>query len=370
MRIALVTPYFPPNIGGIETYIYELARGLSRFHDVYVFTCGRGLTEKCGKVKVFRHRAIDVQNLPFPLKIPYPVPLSLMFKLARFDVDVIHVHGHAFFTSLEAALASKLAHKPLVLTIHDLGVAYQDYLIMRGIRPIFDSTLVRFLFRCTDVVVAQNDVTCDCASRFNPKRIVVIPQAVDQKAFKPCDCDGEYVTFMAARLVPQKGGEEFIRAIPHVLTAVNDAKFLVIGDGLQRRYLENLACKLGVQDCVEFVGRVAHENVPDYLSQTKVAVFTSEIPAGLAMLEVAAMKKPVISIKNGWAENSLGDAPVFVSANKIDEISSSVIRLLKNPEERMRVAEQVYGKVVSERSWDNIVSRHIELYDQVVGQVK
>lgn len=367
MKIALITPYFPPNIGGIETYIYELAKRLSKYHEVYVFTCGRGVTETCDKVKVFRLRSIDIQNLPFSLKIPYPIPLSLMFKLAKFDVDVIHVHGHAFFTSLEACLAAKLSHKPLILTIHDVGVAYQDYLIMRGVRPLFDSTMVKYIFRCADVVIAQNDVTRNCASRFNPKQIVVIPQAVDFEEFKPCERDGEYVTFIAARLVPQKGGEAFIRSIPRVLTAVNDTKFLVIGDGLQRSFLEDLASKLGVKNNVDFVGSVAHNDVPAYLGQAKVVVFPA--PAGLALLEAAAMKRPVITTKNGWAEDSLGDTPVIVSARKTDEISGAVIHLLKHPRERVKIAKKVYNKVASERSWDNIVQKHMELYEQTIRQV-
>ncbi|MFZ7138903.1 MAG: glycosyltransferase family 4 protein, partial [archaeon] len=278
----------------------------------------------------------------------------------------IHVHGHAFFTSLEAAVAAKIVHKPLILTIHDVGVSYQDYLIMRGVRPVFDSTVVNYIFGCANAVIAQNDVTYDCASKFDPKRIVVIPQAVDFETFKPCEDKGEYVTFMAARLVSQKGGEAFIRAIPRILTAVEGTKFLVIGDGTQRHFLEKLASKLGVREHVKFVGRVAHNEVPEYLSQTKIAVFPA--PAGLAMLEAAAMKRPVITTKNGWAEDSLGDTPVLVSPHRINEISDAVIHLLKHPDERRRVAERVYNKVTLERNWDNLVSKHMELYDQVLNR--
>ncbi|MFZ7138726.1 MAG: glycosyltransferase family 4 protein [archaeon] len=368
MKIALVTPYFPPNIGGIETYVYELAKRLSKHHDVYVFTCGRGMTETYGNVKVFRMKAIDIQNLPFPIKIPYPIPLSLMFKLAKFDVDIIHVHGHAFFTSLEAAVAARIVHKPLILTIHDVGVSYHDYLIMRGVRPLFDTTVVNYIFSCANAVVAQNRVTYDYASRFNPKKMRVIPQAVNFEKFKPCDNDGEYVTFIAARLVPQKGGEAFIRTIPKVLSAVKGTKFLVIGDGIQKDYLKDLASKLGILKNVTFVGKIAHDDVPKYLSRTKVAVFTSEIPTGLTLLEAAAMKRPIITTKNRWAEDSLGDTPVFVSTSRIDEISGAIIHLLKHPDERRRVAERVYNKVTLERNWDNLVLKHMELYDQVVNR--
>ncbi|MFZ7138905.1 MAG: glycosyltransferase [archaeon] len=80
------------------------------------------------------------------------------------------------------------------------------------------------------------------------------------------------------------------------------------------------------------------------------------------------MKRPSITTKNRWAQNSLGNTPIFVSANKIDEISDSIIRLLKHHKERKKSAEQVYKKATAERGWNNIVHKHIELYDQIMGR--
>lgn len=363
MKIAFVVPYFLPVVGGIETYIYELARRLSKDHAVYVFACGQGITESREGVKVFKLRAIDAQNLPFHLKIPYPIPISLIYKLTRFDVDIIHAHGHAFAPSFLAGFASKLVYRPLVLTVHDIGIAYQNYLLTRGIRPFLDSTLVNYAFRRADAVVAQNDVTYTFALRFRPKRIVVIPQGVDLDRFKPCGM-GEYVTFVS-RLVPYKGGEVFIRAIPEVLKEVGDVKFRVIGDGFQRSFLEELAVDLGVGDSVEFLGGVPYQVVPRYLSQAKIVL---SYFSGLVLLEAAAMRKPIITTRNKWAKDALGNNTLFVSMRGPEETANAIIRLLKNPDERVRIAKLAYDMVTSERSWDMVASRHIDLYDEVLSK--
>ena len=366
LKVALVTPYFPPNVGGIETYIYELAKRLAKNGvTVHVFTCGRGITEKYNGVKVYRLKAIDVQNLPISLKIPYPIPPTLMFKLVKSDVDIIHAHGHAFITSFEAALASQLAHKPFILTIHDVGVAYQDYMIMRGIRPIVDSTLVKYVFKQADMVIAQNSTTYNYALRFKPRRMTIIPQGIDTSKFKPSRKEGKYITFIAARLVPQKGGETFIRSIPIVIKEIRKVRFMVIGDGLQRSTLENLAYELGVEDYVEFIGRVPHNYVPHYLDQAKIVVFPSEIPAGLTLIEAAAMKKPIITSKTEWAIEDLGDAPIFIPTRNPSETAKAIIYLLRNPHARKMVAKLVYRRVLG-RSWDRVVSRHIEIYNEVM----
>ena len=143
MKVAHITPYFPPNVGGVETYVYELTKKLARYCDGEVFTCGRGFTEKVAGVIVHRLRAIDIKDMPFHLKIPYPIPPTLLFHVSLSDVDIVHVHGHAFFTTFEGALAARITKKPLVMTIHDVGLAYMDYAFMRGLRRIVDSIPVQ-----------------------------------------------------------------------------------------------------------------------------------------------------------------------------------------------------------------------------------
>ncbi|MDH5795613.1 MAG: glycosyltransferase family 4 protein [Candidatus Bathyarchaeota archaeon] len=367
MRIALVTPYFPPEVGGIETYTYELARRLSRTNAVYVFTCGRGATETYDGLRVFRLRAIDMQNLPLSLKVPYPIPPSLMSKLVKFDLDIIHAHGHAFATTLQAALAARLARKPFVITVHDIGTAYLDYMVMRGSRLILDSTIVRYVFRRADMVISQNEATYTYASKLRPRRIVTIPQAVDLARFEPRE-EGEAVAFIAARLVPQKGGETFVRAVPKVVKAIGEVKFMVIGDGMQKSRLENLAGELGVADRIEFVGRIPHEKVPECLGEARIVVFPSEIPTGLALLEAAAVRRAIITTRNVWAVDSLGDTPFYISARDPEGTANAIIRLLSNDEERSKIARLVYEKVADGSSWDSVASRHKEIYRQLINE--
>ncbi|MDH5440411.1 MAG: glycosyltransferase family 4 protein [Candidatus Bathyarchaeota archaeon] len=363
MKIALVTPYFLPIVGGMETSAYELSRRLSKNNRVYVFTSGRGTVETWGKVKVFRLRSIDIQDLPFSLKIPYPIPVSLVSKLAKLDVDIIHARGHAFATTFEAALACQITHKPLVLSIHEIGIAYQDYLLMRGIRPIVDSTLVNYVFREADTVIASNDVTYTYASRFKPKRIIKIPQGVDFDKFKVSE-EGEYVTFVS-RLVPHKGGEIFIQAIPRVLRKIRNARFRVIGDGFQRSFLEKLTIDLGVRDSVEFVGSIPYPEVPKYLSQAKL-IFSYF--SGQVLLEAAAMRKPVITTRNRWAKDTLGSSPLFVSMRNPEETAKAIVHLLGNRDERERIAQLCYRKISPERSWDVIARKHLDLYSQIINR--
>ena len=361
MKIAHVIPYFPPVVGGIETYIYELATRLAELCEVEVFTCGRGITEKFGKVVVHRLRAIDIRDMPFHLKIPYPIPPTLMFHLARSDSDIIHVHGHAFLTTFEGALAARITKRPLVMTVHDIGVAYMDYSFIRGIRPIFDSIPVQMAINWSDVVIAQNSVTRDYISQFKPKKIVIIPQGVNTEQFKPAGYEGRYITFIAARLVKLKGDEVFVRAIPFILKEMRDVKFRIIGGGPRENYLKDLARKSGVLNHVEFTGPIPHSDVPKYLAEAKIVVCPGA-PAGLVLLEAAAMKKPIVTVRHEWSEEALGNTMFYVPPDNPKKLSESVLYALKNSDVRNRLAEAAYEKVRSERSWEIVTLRHYEIY--------
>ena len=366
MKIAHVTPYFPPIVGGIETYVYELVTRLARVCDVEVFTCGRGITERVGRVVVHRLRAIDIRNMPFNLKIPYPIPPTLMFHLARSESDIIHVHGHAFLTTFEGALAARITKKPLVMTIHDIGVAYMDYKFIRGIRPFVDSIPVQASINWSDIVIAQNFVTRDYISQFKPKRIVVIPPGVNMERFKPVDNQGRYITFIAARLVKLKGDEVFLKAIPFILKETKDVEFRIIGGGVREKYLKELAKKLGVSGHVEFIGPVPHEEVPKYLAEAKIVVCPGA-PAGLILLEAAAMKKPIITVYHEWSEEALGNTVFYVPPNNPKKLSEFVLYALKNSNVRNRLAEAAYEKVKSERSWKTVALRHLEIYESLLS---
>jgi len=363
LKVAHVTPYFPPVTGGIETYVYELATRLAEKCDIEVFTCGRGVTEKAGKAVVHRIRAIDIKDLPLGLKIPYPIPPSLAYQLVKSKPDIIHVHGHAFFTSFEGALAARLLKRPCIMTIHDVGLAYMDYSFIRGLRSFFDSIPVQSAIRWSTIVIAQNSATRDYVSKFNPKKIVTIPQGVNTNQFKPSNNEGQYITFIAARLVKLKGDEVFIRAVPLIAKEIKDARFRVVGGGARENYLKELASENGVKDLVEFTGTVPHADVPRYLAEASIVVCPG--PTGLLLLEAAAMKKIIITIGHEWALDALGNAAYFVPPNSPSKVSETVVYALENREASNALVDAAYKKVRLERSWEIVAQRHLDLYNAI-----
>jgi len=287
-----------------------------------------------------------------------------MYQLTKSKPDIVHVHGHAFLTSFEGALAARLTKKPCVMTIHDVGLAYMDYSFIRGLRPVFDSIPVQSAIKWSDVVIAQNSVTRDYASRFSPRKTIIIPQGVDINQFKPSNNEGRFITFIAARLVKLKGDEVFIRSVPLIAKKIRDARFRVIGGGAREKYLRDLASEDGVRDIVDFTGTVPHADVPRYLSEASIVVCPGG-PAGLQLLEAAAMRKPVVTVGHEWALDALGKSAYYVPPDNPVRVAETVVYALKHRKETTALVDAAYRKVKLERSWETVTRQHLALYDAI-----
>ncbi|GAH34462.1 unnamed protein product, partial [marine sediment metagenome] len=105
--------------------------------------------------------------------------------------------------------------------------------------------------------------------------------------------------------------ESLIKAIPSVLKEIPSAKFIVAGDGEQRKYLENLGVSLGISGSIRFVGFVENDELPQYLASADVYVSTSLSDAGIAVSTAEAMAcgLPVVITDFGdnrkWVENGI-----------------------------------------------------------------
>jgi glycosyltransferase involved in cell wall biosynthesis len=90
-------------------------------------------------------------------------------------------------------------------------------------------------------------------------------------------------------------------------------------------------------------------------------------PAGLQLLEAAAMKKSIVTVNLGWASDALGDAAFFVPLNSPIKVAEAVVYALENREVSNTLAEAAYKKVKLERSWETVTQKHLELYNTILN---
>jgi len=380
MRIVHVCPptvsgTFHP--GGVETYVYELAKCLtSRGHEVAIYTShmAQNPDRKVNEIEMHYFPVLEPSDYPVFLqesrivctiteRMWLPKHLFTYFNRLSEEHDVLHMHGHEYISNFLATLAAKKGRIPTVLTIHGSEIGIESLLPVHLLRKIARRTTFFFTIHSADAIIASNDLAVNLTMKYQPKQVVEIPLGIDLDRYENHDLNPEYVLFLG-RLFPEKGAEIFIRSIPHVLKKT-EINFVIAGYGPQRSFLEELSNKLGVNEYVTFLGKVPHDEVPSVMSRAFVMVAPGN--AAYTLLEAASMNVPIVSAKLAWNVSTIGeDNALFVEPGNEKALAEAIMKILSNHKLAEDLSKRAKRYVVANRSWKVLVPRFERLYKQVL----
>ena len=298
-------------------------------------------------------------------------PIYVRRLIARIKPDVLHAH----YAGVNGVVGALSGFHPFVLTAWGSDVLIAAKSRIKG-------PLVKFALKKADVITCDADHMRDAMIRLgvNPEKINIIYFGVDTQKFRP----GASNAALRARLgifnspaiislrnfEPLYDVETLINAIPQVLEEVPEAKFVIAGRGSQETELKELARSLGVSDSTRFIGWVANDELPQYLTSVDVYVSTSLSDAGLAASTAEAMAcgLPVIVTDSGenskWVEEGKSGFIVPVKDAKI--LAERIILLLQNSEKGARFGEEG-RKVIEERdNYSKEMERMEKIYRRII----
>lgn len=166
-----------------------------------------------------------------------------------------------------------------------------------------------------------------------------------------------------ARLAPQKGHRYLIEAAPLVLERHPDVRFVVVGEGELRGELEAQAARAGVGDRFLFTGE--RDDVPDLLASFDVFAFPSLFEGlCLAVIEAQAAGVPVVATPVGGIRETVipGVTGLHCPPRDPAGLAAQIDRLLSEPEEARRMAEEARKRVFQRFSEQRMVEETIALY--------
>lgn len=302
-RVALMIETDGP--GGAESMLLTLALHL-RAHGVDVLPVI--LADRMGWLsgRLARH-GFDV----FQPKLRRPLDLLFISKLRRWmtakAVDL--VHAHEFTMGFYGGIASHLASKPFVLTLHG-GTKYAQ-----ALRRRFALGLVA---RQARAVVGVSGATADGMSRalgIKRSSIHVVPNGIDETCGDRVSGrrsigidDGTHLILSIGNLYPVKGHEYLIRAAALLMehTDLPRWRIALAGRGDEEGSLRQLAATCGVQDHILFLG--LRDDIPDLLAACDMMVMPS-LSEGMpvAILEAMLARKPLVSSAVGGIPELIAD---------------------------------------------------------------
>jgi glycosyltransferase involved in cell wall biosynthesis len=306
-------------------------------------------------------------------------PMSyILSRLIRNPVDVVHAHSYIFFTSNQAALASRLTGIPLVLHIHGATYIRQPELDKRTRAKLwikekfYDPTIGKWTVRSADAIAAVSKFDmqkCQEVFDIDSDRMHLIPNAVDTKIFHPpvTPTGGHVVTYIG-RLEAWKGAFSLLEIARRVRKDVPDVQFNFVGDGSVRGKLMRTSEDL--RDTVRFLGDVDHQTVASILRSTSVLILPSFIE-GLptVCLEALASGVPVVASNIGGTSEVVieGETGYLRPPHDLESMSDCVVKLLRDDNLRNRMGQAGRKLVEDGYSWERIAELTEQLYERVAS---
>ncbi len=373
-RTLVVTNDFPPRHGGIETFVEALCRGLDPAR-VVVYT-----STKPGWQEYDR-------TLPFPVVrdragvlLPTPRVARRAERLFRaYGCDSVLYGASAPLGLLGSRLRRAGAQRQVAIT-HGHEVWWAKAPVVRqALRRIGDGTDVMTYVSewCRErIAPALSPSAADRMQRLSP--------GVDVERFRPgvgevlvrdrhgIAADAPLVVCVG-RLVPRKGQDTLIRAMPQVLADQPDARLLLVGKGPYGDNLQRLAKSTGVQDSVVFTGAVPGDDLPAYYGAGDVFAMPCrarrgglEVEAwGIVFLEAQACGVPVVVGDSGGAPESVRDGETGVIVDPEDPAATATALVEMLSDDAHRKSMGVAAREWAERwTWASVVGRTGELLER------
>lgn len=301
----------------------------------------------------------------------------------RFGADVVHIHyltdypvdgfpGHG----RRLAVRNGGRYVPLVIStwgadiVQDEWVPHDNY-AQRG-RKVD-------LLQAADAVTATTRYLADCTAeyaRINRADISVIPFGVDLQRYEAPghkSCNAALTVGFIKHLEPKYGLDVLVRAIPRVVARHPAVRFVIVGQGSLEKDLRRLSVDLGVADCIEWRGAIAHSEVPATLSTMDVFAMPSVSCSetfGVSAIEAQAAGVPVVFGDLPGVREAVTDGAggLAVPPADVGALSDALCRLLGDENLRRRLGRQGREAVHERFDFEANVDAMLEVYGRVMTE--
>ena len=379
MRIAMVSPYFYPVIGGIETYVLELSRELINMgHEVSVLTSNKTMNgefnafpkyEENEDIKIFRFKVC-----PFTRGVEFW--FSFIGKLLEIKPDIVHGHKIGFSMNDICAYICEMKNIPSVATTH--GVPYISNVHREPfLRDVYLKSIPGRTVKFFDQIIALSVIELPWLRRSGvpDEKIHIIPGGVSRRIFEAKFKLEEYkekhgiesrMVLYLGRLAKKKGIDHLIRAAPLLLKDFPDLKIVIAGPDCGMMWkLKGLAHRLRVEKNTIFTGVLSEEDKYAAIASSEALILPSSFEAqGLVLLEAQALGIPVIATRQGGVPYFIKDGRngILIEYGKPDQIADALRRILENEGLARRLGEN--GRCLAkEYTWDKIAQRILSVYE-------
>ena len=374
--VLILTPFFSPNIGGVETHLDNLVSILDeKGYKVFVQTFSPITTEnipwkknellgnnaQISRYKWFGknlfHKLRNYPVLDFLYLTPYLFFRSFFFMVTNSQkIDIVHAQG--LNAGAIGVILKKIFKKRLLISLHAIYSTIDRHRLI--------SLMTRMILNSADVALGMSKAV---NNQFNQKGIKGINLKeyrywIDLKHFKPMDLkesrnkigiDDRFTVLFVGRLIPIKG----IKLLVEIARELEHIQFLFIGAGPLEPFLKSTSKQ---NSNIKFLGQIQNTDLPAYYNSADIFCIPSQYEEGLGrvVMESVACGTPVVGSNRGGISEAL-NATVSILMEPTTENLKKVIKMLYTDEgqlEALKIGCRDYAiKNYSKKNLE-LITRH------------
>ena len=374
-KVLVVTNDYPPTLGGIQTYVRDYLATLDpKQVVVFASTQDREAAEAWDATTPYR-----VTRWPRSVMLPTPATARRMQQLIReHDIHTVWFAAAAPL-ALMASAARQAGASRVVASTHGHEVGWSMFPGSRQVLRRIGESVDCLTYVST---YARNRL----AGAFGPTVAwEAMPGGVDTDFFHPSPASvqirkrhglaDKFVIVAVSRIVPRKGQDTLVAALPEIRTHIPNAHVLMVGPGAYGEKVQRLAQKLGVSDHVTFTGAVDYEELPAYYSAGDVFALPvrtrfgglSVEGLGIVYLEAQACGVATIAGSGGGAPETVVDGTTGLVVSSKSELVDAVVSLYLDAETRDSLARAGLERVREQWTWAVLGKRARRILSGAVG---
>jgi glycosyltransferase involved in cell wall biosynthesis len=373
MRILQLGKFFPPYIGGIESYLYELIKGLSGRHSFDIVVANdraKTVLEDFSGQKLIRIASLGTLAAT---PICPTMPFVVRRLLKQNSYDIVHIHHPNPMTYASLAL-SDMGKAKLVVTYHSDIIRQKN--LFKLYRPIYEKMMKK---SSGIIVTSKNYLDSSEQLKYFKNKCHVIPIGIDTNRFRLTNDRIETIEglknrypepriLFVGRFGKYKGVEYLIRAVANL-----NLSLILAGSGPLEQALKKLAVDLEIENKVFFVGSPSETDLINYYHACDIFCLPSisrNEAFGIVLIEAMACKKPVISTELSTGTsfvNINGKTGYVVKARDYREIADTLMKLINDRKLRTELGTNALMRVNSEFTLQKMCSSISDLYSEVLG---
>ncbi len=404
MNIALIAPEFLPNWGGAGTYTIELAKYLSKKHNVHVISLRRkidnGSVYSDEKIldffdnKIHLHTISDANdtflyNAAFQYSCFKRLP-----KICRDNkIDIIHADVPHMSDVILRLIKS---NKNMVTTVHTIIEGHKQGILASGLDfrdmdpserytlglfPILKLIQTLYLKRSPTIITVSNWMKRLLEQNYGIQGVNMIHNGIDHDLFSPdkknhkvegLDINKPVVLF-SGRFIALKGINILIKAMRQVISETRDVHFAFAGPEANSKWVRMFEHEGIPSHSYSFLGYIPHAEMPEIYSNSSIFVLPSLIESfPFSILEAMSSGSAVIASNVGGVPEIIDDEVdgLLVQPGNPEILAKKILFLLDNESETKKLSKNAREKILREFTSEIMSNRTEKIYEQILKEEK